>query len=455
MNFTKNQNDKILTWANALENINKDKGNKWIVKNHNIIYKYIVLDKHYTNQNTIKAHLTALAGVLRALNGPKNVIKAYELEAVKISNELKNDSKDQKLSITRKENYLNLFQILSRHDELEILFNSDKNNKKNNLAFLLLSLYTLQPPIRLEYSNMKILNDLPEDQTQNFILKNNNKYTVYINNDKVIRSHGPVYFNFSNELNDIINESLFMFPREYILSTLTDGEKPINKQGIEYLFKYIFSPLRVSVDVLRSAYITHFYNDPSNTIKDKEHLARLMRHSADIAAREYYKIISKLSEKKEEIIRPSQIDSNPPTDQKKSILDIVGMIKNNNIFKKPDNDQSAPNSSPSEGAELQATKAQEPSPDIDKEQPIKGRNDPNDKDKTKKKFNLKKWGEDYRKTYKNIIRDKQRDLYERTKGDILRNKILYNLNMKNTTKPHKKTIEKYNIIYDHNIDRWI
>ena len=46
----------------------------------------------------------------------------------------------------------------------------------------------------------------------------------------------------------------------------------------------------MTVDILRSAYITHFYSDPRKTLKDKEELARLMRHSAATAQREYQKI---------------------------------------------------------------------------------------------------------------------------------------------------------------------
>ena len=74
------------------------------------------------------------------------------------------------------------------------------------------------------------------------------------------------------------------------MSTQRDGNRPIGKQGFESLLRQCFSPQRVTVDILRSAYITHFYSVPRKTLKDKDELARLMRHSAKIAEREYHKI---------------------------------------------------------------------------------------------------------------------------------------------------------------------
>ena len=113
---------------------------------------------------------------------------------------------------------------------------------------------------------------------------------VVIRNDKVIKNHKPAQFELSNELNNVINDSLEAFPRKFILSIQRDGRKPIQKQGFESLLKQCFSPQRVTVDILRSAYITQFYSDPRKTLKDKDELARLMRHSSKFAEREYNKI---------------------------------------------------------------------------------------------------------------------------------------------------------------------
>ena len=154
---------------------------------------------------------------------------------------------------------------------------NDRTNNKNNLSWVLLSLYTMQPPTRMEYKNMKIVDVLPKNKKENYLLRKNDKYYVIIRDDKVTKSHGPDQFELSNELNNVINESLQAFPRKYILSTQRNGDSPINKQGFESLMKQCFNPQNVTVDILRSSYITNAYSDPRMTLKMKNELARKMR----------------------------------------------------------------------------------------------------------------------------------------------------------------------------------
>ena len=82
--------------------------------------------------------------------------------------------------------------------------------------------------------------------------------SLSLKNDKVIikKGHGPDQFEMSNKLNTVINESLEAFPRKYILSTQRDGDRPIAEQWFKSLLKQCFSPQKVTVDILRSAYIT-------------------------------------------------------------------------------------------------------------------------------------------------------------------------------------------------------
>ena len=83
----------------------------------------------------------------------------------------------------------------------------------------------------------------------------------------------------------------------------------------------------MNVDILRSAYITHFYSDPRKTLKDKDELARLMRHSATIAQREYQKIdVSNVGHPDNLVITsammPSPTEVPPPVIQKKDYFNL-------------------------------------------------------------------------------------------------------------------------------------
>ena len=155
-----------------------------------------------------------------------------------------------------------------------------------------------------------------------------------------------------------------------------------------------FSPQRVTVDILRSSYITHFYSDPRKTLKDKDELARLMRHSSTIAQRECQKI---------DISNVSHPDN---------------LVVTSNMM-----------------------------PQLEIEQPII---------KPREYFNLKQWRAQYRLQHRELINNTAREEYKANKDGILRRHLLWNLNKsKNTEKPKQISIDKYNLKYDENFKRWI
>ena len=82
---------------------------------------------------------------------------------------------------------------------------------------------------------MMIVNDKVPNNKENFLLKRGNKWFVIIQQDKVIQTHRPATFELDNTLVNIIDNSLKYFPRKYILSSLRDPNKPIEKQGFESL----------------------------------------------------------------------------------------------------------------------------------------------------------------------------------------------------------------------------
>ena len=205
------------------------------------------------------------------------------------------------------------------------------------------------------------------------------------------KSHGPDQFELSSELNSVINESLEAFPRKYILSAQRNGDYPINKQGFESLLKQCFSPQKVTVDILRSSYITHFYSDPRMTLKMKVELARKMRHSATIAQREYQKIdISNVTHPDNLVVSIPELVPEPVV-VNKSYFNLREWRKNY-------------------------------------------------RDANKEKIN---------------INEKAREEYKLKKDAILRRHLLYNLNSQNTALPKKETIDRYNLKYDENLKRWV
>ena len=101
MNFSTGYMMKISTWEKKLPELVKNDNYKWIAKNHKKIYEYITT--HYTNKNTLKGHISVLAGILRTLDTLPLIQKKYSKIATELCLELQNDSKKQELLPQRKE----------------------------------------------------------------------------------------------------------------------------------------------------------------------------------------------------------------------------------------------------------------------------------------------------------------------------------------------------------------
>ena len=91
---------KVSTWEKKLPELVKDNNYKWIAKNHKKIYEYIT--QHYTNKNTLKGHISVLAGILRALDTLPLIQKKYSKVATDLCLELQDESKKQELLPQRK-----------------------------------------------------------------------------------------------------------------------------------------------------------------------------------------------------------------------------------------------------------------------------------------------------------------------------------------------------------------
>ena len=174
MNFSNDYKMKIATWEKKLPEIVQDNNYKWVAKNHKKIFEYITT--HYENKNTLKGHISVLSGILRDLNTLPGMQKKYSKIATDLNLELQDESKKQELLPQRKNNFVLFGDIVKRREQFKKLFEHDRTNNKNNLSWVLLSLYTMQPPTRMEYKNMKIVDVLPKNKKENYLLRENDKY---------------------------------------------------------------------------------------------------------------------------------------------------------------------------------------------------------------------------------------------------------------------------------------
>ena len=123
--------------------------------------------------------------------------------------------------------------------------------------------------------------------SSNFLLNDKGKFTILINHDKVIKSHGKAAIPLPDDLNNVIVESLAKFPREYLFTSTTGKE--MDDKAFSRLLEKIIPGRKLGIDNLRSSYITWFYGE-HHDVNSREALAKAMRHSLDLAMRSYHKV---------------------------------------------------------------------------------------------------------------------------------------------------------------------
>jgi hypothetical protein len=281
------QKQKINSWKNNIKTINlHDENLNWIVDNHKLIYDFI--KSNYSNKNTVKSHILVLSQILKKKNKELSSAEKYRKENVKLSKQVLSDAENQTMTEKREQNFVCYEDIVKARENFKQLFMKNPNDNKLNLTWVLLSLYTLIPPIRKEYDDMKISENVLESNI-NYLLINKDGMYIIIQDDKVSDSHEALITKLPNNLQSVIEKSLHHFPRDYILSKINNGKEPIKANGFDRLLHDAFPNKNPGVDVLRSAYITHFY-DKKISLRVKKELAKQMRHSVSTAEMMYKKV---------------------------------------------------------------------------------------------------------------------------------------------------------------------
>ncbi len=213
--------------------------------NENNIIK--TLKKFYDNNTTIKTYLIPYAILTSYIPHYRenNIYINIAKEIIKIGNEYENDRDNNDINMDDKN------KIIENYD------NNKLNDIKNIEDKLIYSLYTLIPPRRLEYSNMKIINITELDNI-------NDEYNYIILN-KI-----PEYFIFNNyKTKNIFGQQKILIPKilqeiieEYLLyKNKKDGDKLLDMTSnvlgkkIGNIFKKIYNE-NITLRWLRISYAT-------------------------------------------------------------------------------------------------------------------------------------------------------------------------------------------------------
>jgi len=166
---------------------------------------------------------------------------------------------------------------------------------------LLISLYVLQPPLRNDYADVRILTknkQLSERSKGNYIVMRPKSWMFYLNEYKNVAQFGPQKYKYSNKFNPEIYktmlESYDVKPRSYLIEKqngypMSDGD--ISKRIPLITKKYINKDL--TINDIRKIYETDLINSlqyKSMNFKQKELEHKKLLHSFTTAHSTYNKM---------------------------------------------------------------------------------------------------------------------------------------------------------------------
>jgi hypothetical protein len=150
--------------------------------------------------------------------------------------------------------------------------------------WLVLCLYTLQPPLRSEWGEMLVVSTEPKvSEPQNYLLLSGRDAVIVIQRDKVSKSMGEGRIPVSPELLKVLRASLTKYPRRYVLPRLRkdgyDPEEALGQAAVKRLLAdAVGRDVNRPLQRVRAAYSSHAlaHNLPLSQLKA---IARAQRHS--------------------------------------------------------------------------------------------------------------------------------------------------------------------------------
>ena len=275
-----------------LISLRKMNGNKEIesldyLKDYDNIIDFLGKFKLPTKRNYISSILV----VLRAYNKKSydEVLQKYREYLTGLNTEYNSVINTHQKDMKQQENWTTLAELKkglriyqNQIRDLDLLNKNKLNTKQMNIiqSYLVVALYTLQPPVRLNYADMKIITD-PKDieDGKNYLLnKSRNKKSFIFQDYKTSGKHGKIDQPISKELNTIINKWLKVNKTNNFLIDQKGHALNANQLGKFISKAFGFTGKKITLNLLRHIYISE--NIDLEAIKKAKVLAKSMHHSS-------------------------------------------------------------------------------------------------------------------------------------------------------------------------------
>ena len=257
------------------------------LENHGAICNWI--EAQPWSVNTRKAYYIALKSTVRDSEDQSlaDAMKAYNDKMLQYAEQAEKQQASQEMTERERKNFVRWPEILKAREKLRL----SVSNFMEFQDYVIYCLYTLAPPVRVDYSPMEICETMEEAvvSTENCLVIGDGRWQFVFRNYKTASRYGTVVLDVTRELQEVLQEWLEYNPGRWLLCDA--GGEPLTDK---YLAKKIATVMEratgrpIGASLLRHIYITHKRRGEL-PLKDQQDMAKAQMHSIGMSQK-YRKI---------------------------------------------------------------------------------------------------------------------------------------------------------------------
>jgi len=246
------------------------------------------------SDHTQKTKLAAIVVSLDSYKGNEELSNKYRKIMIDTANDVNNKYKEGYKSEKQVKNFTSYEKLLDIQNELEKNVYDDKLDKKLNLSksefklltnWLISSLYSLIPPMRNDYSNMKVISkseydklNIDEKKKHNYLVMGRNMFFSF-NDYKTSSKHNEIINKIPSDLQKVIKLYLKHKPNDnnWFIYNIKGSRMSSNELGKRVTQIFSHDGKTIGVSLIRSIIISELV--PREQIEFAAQLAKSMGHS--------------------------------------------------------------------------------------------------------------------------------------------------------------------------------
>jgi hypothetical protein len=302
----KNIASTIKAWTNNLPSFKQYKDDNdltWITEQHRHLLLEILHHIHNKGLRltTLKGHINAIIRMFTLqYKSTYPLREKYYRIIIDIGEKVNKSEGDNVLNPIEEGRFIEWSSVLQERTRLENIYNSHKNKQtkeafSDNQNLLLVSLYSLIPPLRNEVKNLYFQDKDERTDIDYVYFKDDTTGFLELNLDK--KRHGYIRLPLPDRLFKLLKDSFLTYPRLHVFANINKwpdiskkaSEDTVSERLSKIFFKY---GVKVGASTLRSSFISDLFGKKQLSYNQRDEIARQMRTSQKQLLLSYQKITS-------------------------------------------------------------------------------------------------------------------------------------------------------------------